>query len=140
MRTIHTTIRRTFDQWFENYYKLDISKIDGLDLINALNHWFWRCEPTTNEEAKVQKEIYDMLRYVDDSFKNHNGFCRFSPRKLKEKIEPAMKILFQQDIRGGNYEVRKNIYKTIFKDIKYCEIKDLDKTTIITNTQLPIMR
>ena len=139
MKSTHRLGRNFINDWFEHHYKLDISKIDGLDLVNVLNYWFWRCEPTTSEEARVQKEIYDILRYLDDCLKN-DGFCRFSPRKLKEKINPAMKILFQQDINGGDYKIRKNIYKTIFKDIEYCEIKDLDKITIITNTQLPIRR
>lgn len=104
-------------------YKLDMTPIDGFDIIEILYNWFWECKKETVAEILVLRDIYDIIRYIDDSQRAKKRKLRFHCRKMwKDIIDPVMPTVL--DHYGKHIEEQKEVYMKIFKDAGI-EIKEL---------------
>lgn len=117
----HPVIRSIKDHF--SMYDLDMDSIDGFDIIEILYNWFWECEAETVAEILVLREIYDIIRYVDDIQKIQKRMLRFHCRKMwKDVIDPVMPIILNNC--GTHGKEKKEVYIEIFKN-EGIEIEEL---------------
>lgn len=104
-------------------YKLDMTTIDGFDIIEILYNWFWECKRETVAEILVLRDIYDIIRYIDDIQKGQKRILRFHCRKMwKDVVDPVMPVIL--DHYGKHGKEQKEVYIKIFRDAGI-EIKEL---------------
>lgn len=108
-------------------YELDMTHIDGFDMIEILYNWFWECKGEIIAEILVLKDIYDIIRYIDDIQKAQKRTLRFHCRKMwKDVVNPVMPIIL--DHYGKHGKEQKEVYIKIFRNAGI-EIKELKGDT-----------
>lgn len=119
-------ITETIKEYFR-MYELDMTHIDGFDMIEILYNWFWECKGEIIAEILVLKDIYDIIRYIDDIQKAQKRTLRFHCRKMwKDVVNPVMPIIL--DHYGKHGKEQKEVYIKIFRNAGI-EIKELKGDT-----------